>query len=1312
MPNSQSSNPITVPSNPIEALQLATKDYADSIANSKVSLTGDTMTGALFLPVGLSISAINQVTHKAYVDSVIRTAASQITVTPAGNISSVNVQAALQELDTEKLALTGGTMTGALILHASPTSSSPGFQAATKAYVDQVATGLKFKDACRFGSTANIPGYSAGTFTGIDLDTYFGVSGATVVLNDRLLVKDQTTQSQNGIYYVTSVSAGNIATITRSTDADGLDGGGNSELSNGTFVSITAGTLEGTSWVASGDGFIDIGTEAFTWVQFGTGGSIQPGDGLTKISDTLHVVTADSDAIVVAADSITLRDLTVSPPSGYTFAVDTTYIKATYDKYGRLKTGGDLMSSNGITVRTGANTYTNRSVVGTTNQITVTNGDGTAGNITLATPQDIHTGASPTFANLTLSAGGALRTATSAGNTLLIQARDVDGAAYTTFITLTANNTPTCDIAESVTKAGSYIYRAGGTVIAVSDGGTGLQSYTLGDLIYASGTTTLSRLAGNTTTAKQFLTQTGNGSVSAAPAWGTIVLADLPTSLTDAAYLTVGNQAGLTNERSLVFNATNFGVTDGGANGSYTVNTVQDIATSSSPTFANLNLATGGALRSATSAGNTLLIQARDVDGATYTTFITLTANNTPTCDLSDSVTKAGNYIYRAGGTDIPIADGGTGISAVASGALLYGPASGSALSTLAIGSNNTVLLCNGTAPSWGQVVLGTHTTGGYVSSITGTANQVLTSGSTGAVVLSTPQDIHTGASPTFANLNLATGGALRTATSAGNTLLIQARDVDGASYTTFITLTANNTPTCDLSDSVTKAGAYIYRAGGTTIPIADGGTGLTSLAQGSILHGPASGSALTALAIGGNNTVLLSNGTVPLWGAVVLGSHTTGNYVATIAGTANQITASASTGNVTLSLPSDLRAPGTFNAVTSIATGAGAGTVRIDASGNLSNIGNIALTGTISGGTTITASGLVRTTAGSFVTGAVTAGAPMHAYATDGTTTGVTVGSIIERDSSGAAADGFGTGLQYRLKTSTTSGQIAGTLSMLWTTAAHASRTAAFVIALTNNAGGSQSEIARFHANGRIGVGFTSAPTFMLETAGSIGPSTDNTYDLGSSGRRWANLYATNISGNVTPTGFAATGVVFGGTGGLLTQDTSKFFYDITTKLLSVDKINMSNAPSTAILSLPASTTSASSAPLKMAVGVLLTTAETGAFEYAPSNYTSTGGGGLNDTGNHLYFTPTSTNRKKIAMKHEVDITTGATGVSGIGTTTITVTHNLGTRNVWVALRERTTPYEVKYPTVRATGLNSVDLIFTANTQPVSDQYTCIIWG
>jgi hypothetical protein len=131
------------------------------------------------------------------------------------------------------------------------------------------------------------------------------------------------------------------------------------------------------------------------------------------------------------------------------------------------------LSSTGLITRTGSGTAAARTLTGTANQVTVTNGNGVSGNPTLSLPQDIGTSSSVQFSNVTLNSGGALRGTSTPGGTLLIQARDVDGAAYTTFITLTANNTPTCDLSDSVTKAGGYIYRAGGTDVPVTDGGTG-----------------------------------------------------------------------------------------------------------------------------------------------------------------------------------------------------------------------------------------------------------------------------------------------------------------------------------------------------------------------------------------------------------------------------------------------------------------------------------------------------------------------------------------------------------------------------------------------------------------------------------------------------------------------------------------------------------------------------------------------------------------------------------------------------------------------------------------------------------------------
>lgn len=65
--------------------------------------------------------------------------------------------------------------------------------------------------------------------------------------------------------------------------------------------------------------------------------------------------------------------------------------------------------------------------------------------------------------------------------------------------------------------------------VGETHGGTNQNAYTLGDTLYSSASNTLAKLAGNTTSTKKFLRQTGTGSVSAAPAWDTIAAADVPT---------------------------------------------------------------------------------------------------------------------------------------------------------------------------------------------------------------------------------------------------------------------------------------------------------------------------------------------------------------------------------------------------------------------------------------------------------------------------------------------------------------------------------------------------------------------------------------------------------------------------------------------------------------------------------------------------------------------------------------------------------------------------------------------------------------
>jgi len=205
------------------------------------------------------------------------------------NTSDANkpVSSATQTALDAKLSLAGGTMTGALTLSGAPSSD---LHAATKAYVDNVSAGLNFHEPVKAATTGNIT--LSGTQT---------VDGVALVAGDRVLVKDQTTQTQNGIYVV---SAG---AWTRATDADNSPSG---ELKGGDFTFVLGGTVnEGFGFVCSNTSTITIGTTNVTYAQFNSGKTVSAGSGLTEatpgvLSIASGAITSDmiADGAIVNAD--------------------------------------------------------------------------------------------------------------------------------------------------------------------------------------------------------------------------------------------------------------------------------------------------------------------------------------------------------------------------------------------------------------------------------------------------------------------------------------------------------------------------------------------------------------------------------------------------------------------------------------------------------------------------------------------------------------------------------------------------------------------------------------------------------------------------------------------------------------------------------------------------------------------------------------------------------------------------------------------------------------------------------------------------
>ena len=175
--------------------------------------------------------------------------------------------------------------------------------------VDAARQGLTVKQACRATTTANIT--LSGTQT---------IDGVAVVAGDRVLVKNQTTGSQNGIYVVAA------GAWTRATDFDA-----DSDVVDGAFTFIEEGTTNADSgWVLTTDAPIVVGSTALAFAQFSGAGQITAGAGLTKSGNTLDVGTASASRIVVNADNIDLA--TTGVGAG-------TYRSVTVDTYGRVTAG-------------------------------------------------------------------------------------------------------------------------------------------------------------------------------------------------------------------------------------------------------------------------------------------------------------------------------------------------------------------------------------------------------------------------------------------------------------------------------------------------------------------------------------------------------------------------------------------------------------------------------------------------------------------------------------------------------------------------------------------------------------------------------------------------------------------------------------------------------------------------------------------------------------------------------------------------------------------------------------------------------------
>lgn len=218
------------------------------------------------------------------------------------NHTGTQLAASISDFDTQVRTSTLNQMaapTAALSVNsqritnvATPTTAT---DAATMGYVDTAVTGLSWKSAVRVATTANIT-----------LSAPQTIDGVAVVAGDRVLVKNQTTSQNNGIYLVAA------GAWTRTTDNDTA-----AEMLGAAVMAQEGTANQNTQWIQTVDAAITLNTTPLTWSQFGGGQAYTAGNGLllsanafSAVADTGILVTgsgiAVNSAVVVKKYAVTI----------------------------------------------------------------------------------------------------------------------------------------------------------------------------------------------------------------------------------------------------------------------------------------------------------------------------------------------------------------------------------------------------------------------------------------------------------------------------------------------------------------------------------------------------------------------------------------------------------------------------------------------------------------------------------------------------------------------------------------------------------------------------------------------------------------------------------------------------------------------------------------------------------------------------------------------------------------------------------------------------------------------------------------------
>ena len=288
-------------------------------------LTGTSYNGSAAVTIAIDSTVVTLTGSQTLTNKTISGSSNTLTDIANASLTNSSVTVGTTAIALGASSLTLGGLTSVAVTQ-DPVSA---LQLATKQYVDAVAEGLHVHPSCAAATTGTLASITGGTVTynngtaGVGATLTLSVAltvldGYTLLNGDRVLVKNEATQANNGIY--TWATGGLV--LTRATDFDTA-----AEMASGDFTFVTNGTLyANTGWVQT-DPVTVVGTSPVTWIQFSGAGTYTAGTGLT-LTGTQFSITNTAVTAGAYGSATQVGTFTVNAQGQLTLAGNTTVTPA------------------------------------------------------------------------------------------------------------------------------------------------------------------------------------------------------------------------------------------------------------------------------------------------------------------------------------------------------------------------------------------------------------------------------------------------------------------------------------------------------------------------------------------------------------------------------------------------------------------------------------------------------------------------------------------------------------------------------------------------------------------------------------------------------------------------------------------------------------------------------------------------------------------------------------------------------------------------------------------------------------------------